>query len=506
MPLTFLYCGNPNYGLTPSHTSLHIGSNTLMHFMRIVRNKDNNTIRVRRHGVAAAVWSLWGQALSVDLPVDAAHWQKLELARALKLLYDNTTTFLFSDICCNQQLTAYGCPDTMLLDHQSFAHGNICPKQRHTHANALYWGAPWSIPAYVYDNEMEPSMTPLEPCQIRSIEAMGCISTFELGLQCRGPPVQFVIDGTLGKFDAKQVLVYEEVDSIWQNRVSTSYILLAVPTKALEYRGLDWVANYEDYQGMSMTLSARKFIQASHDRSQDPVKELNAVDAIGIRKFERWGLLFSEDALRDVLPSGSGAKLVPAKALFDDGLWDTLGVQDRVAKDAAVCDIMHSRGITEMVLLKSQDCCGRLDEVQDTILLDADCGGRFDTVVNSQGTIEAKSKDCGGKVANSQGAMLLVAKSKDCGGRLETMLLKKESQSAILERANFLVLSKVVLEELQAEGILNVTDDEVIALGMSLIYFGGKLGINLSDGLSVICPGQGNLIKVRFLKALSTVV
>ncbi|XP_024525752.1 uncharacterized protein LOC9659379 [Selaginella moellendorffii] len=288
-------------------------------------------------------------------------------APPLKLVYDNTTTslFLFSDICYNREFTAYGCPDTTLLDHLSYAHGNICPKKRRTHANALYWGAPWSIPAYVYDNEMEPSMTPLEPCQIRSIEAVGCISTFELGLRWQGPPAQFVIDETLGKLDAKQVLVYKEADSIWRNRVSTGYILLAVPTKALEYGALDWVVNYEDYRGMPMTMSARKVIQASRDRRQDPVKELNAVDAIGIRKCgvvdlrgigvnRKMGLFFSEDALRDVLPSGSGAKLVPAKALFDDGLWDTLGVQDMVAKDAAVCDIMHSQGITEMVLLKSQ--------------------------------------------------------------------------------------------------------------------------------------------------------
>ncbi|XP_024521175.1 uncharacterized protein LOC9632882 [Selaginella moellendorffii] len=349
-------------------------------------------------------------------------------APPLKLVYDNTTTslFLFCDICYNRQLTACGCPDTTLLDHLSYAHGNICPKQRRTHANALYWGAPWSIPAYLYDNEMEPSMTPLEPCQIRSIEAVGCISTFELGLRCRGPPAEFVIDGTLGELDAKQVLVYKE--SIWQNRVSTGYILLAVPTKALQYGSLDWVVNYDDFRGMPMTLSARKFVQASHDRGEDPVKELDAVDAIGIRKCvvvdlrgiginRKMGLFFAEDALRDVLPCVAGTKLVPAKAVFDDRLWDKLGVQGRVAKDAAVCDIMHSEGITEMMLLKSQDCGGRLDKVtnsQDTMLLEPKSKTKAGECLFSTAVLAANAKYIPCSKTKCGGLTMMLCENPNC--------------------------------------------------------------------------------------------
>ncbi|EFJ07278.1 hypothetical protein SELMODRAFT_429971 [Selaginella moellendorffii] len=322
---------------------------------------------------------------------------------------------------------------------------------------------------------MEPSMTPLEPCQIRSIEAVGCISTIELGLRCRGPPAEFVIDGTLEELDAKQVLVYKE--SIWQNRVSTGYILLAVPTKALQYGSLDWVVNYDDFP---MTLSARKFVQASHDRGEDPVKELNAVDAIGIRKCvvvdlrgiginRKMGLFFAEDALRDVLPCVAGTKLVPAKAVFDNRLWDKLGVQGRVAKDAAVCDIMHSEGITEMMLLKSQHL------------------------------------------------------GKDPGTKLSTFIQSRKSMY------NIPIME--VLEALQTARILKTTEFELqqirpIALGMSLKYselgsrvaglddylaifhhhslnrhFIAKIGFNFSDDLNVICPEPENWLEVRYFFA-----
>ncbi|EFJ07834.1 hypothetical protein SELMODRAFT_429404 [Selaginella moellendorffii] len=408
-------------------------------------------------------------------------------APPLKLVYDNTTTslFLFCDICYNRQLTACGCPDTTLRDHLSYAHGNICPKQRRTHANALYWGAPWSIPAYLYDNEMEPSMTPLEPCQIRSIEAVGCISTFELGLRCRGPPAEFVIDGTLGELDAKQVLVYKE--SIWQNRVPTGYILLAVPTKALQYGSLDWVVNYDDFRGKPMTLSARKFVQASHDRGEDPVKELDAVDAIGIRKCvvvdlrgiginRKMGLFFTEDALCDVLPCVAGTKLVPAKAVFDDRLWDKLGVQGRVAKDAA------------------------------------DCGGTLDKVTNSQDTmlLEPKSKTKAGECLFSTAVLAERHLGKDPGTKLSTLIQSRKSV--------YNIPIMVVLEALQTARILKTTEFELqhirsIALGMSLKY--SELDSRLAglddylaifhhhtfDDLCVICPEAENWLEVRYFFA-----
>ncbi|EFJ07284.1 hypothetical protein SELMODRAFT_429984 [Selaginella moellendorffii] len=321
---------------------------------------------------------------------------------------------------------------------------------------------------------MEPSMTPLEPCQIRSIEAVGCISTFELGLRCRGPPAEFVIDGTLGELDAKQVLVYKE--SIWQNRVSTGYILLAVPTKALQYGSLDWVVNYDDFRGMPMTLA----------------------------------------------PSCvAGTKLVPAKAVFDDRLWDKLGVQGRVAKDAAVCDIMHSEGITEMMLLKSQDRGGTLDKVtnsQDTMLLEPKSKTKAGECLFSTAVLAANAKYIACSKTKCERHL-----QKDPGTKLSTLIQSRKSMY------NIPIME--VLEALQTARILKTTEFELqhirsIALGMSLKYsesdsrlaglddylaifhhhtlnrhFIAKIGFNFSDDLSVICPEAENWLEVRYFFA-----
>ncbi|EFJ07280.1 hypothetical protein SELMODRAFT_429976 [Selaginella moellendorffii] len=343
---------------------------------------------------------------------------------------------------------------------------------------------------------MEPSMTPLEPCQIRSIEAVGCISTFELGLRCRGPPAEFVIDGTLGELDAKQVLVYKE--SIWQNRVSTGYILLAVPTKALQYGSLDWVVNYDDFRGMPMTLSARKFVQASHDRGEDPVKELNAVDAIGIRKCvvvdlrgiginRKMGLFFAEDALYDVLACVAGTKLVPAKAVFDDRLWDKLGVQGRVAKDAAVCDIMHSEGITEMMLLKSQDCGGTLDKVtnsQDTMLLEPKSKTKVGECLFSTAVLAANAKYIPCSKTKCGGLTTMLCENPNC---LANNVMRWATQAMFR-----IILGKQIFLAFNLKSrILKTTEFELqhirrIALGMSLKFkeyghFIAKIGFNFSD-------------------------
>ncbi|XP_024533801.1 uncharacterized protein LOC9637802 [Selaginella moellendorffii] len=45
---------------------------------------------------------------------------------------------------------------------------------------------------------------------------------------------------------------------------------------------------------------------------------------------------------------------VSANTIFDDDLWDTLGVQGMVAKDAAECDIIDFGGTLEIVLLKAE--------------------------------------------------------------------------------------------------------------------------------------------------------
>ncbi|EFJ07283.1 hypothetical protein SELMODRAFT_429982 [Selaginella moellendorffii] len=333
---------------------------------------------------------------------------------------------------------------------------------------------------------MEPSMTPLEPCQIRSIEAVGCISTFELGLRCR--------------------------ESIWQNRVSTGYILLAVPTKALQYGSLDWVVNYDDFRGMPMTLSARKFVQASHDRGEDPVKELNAVDAIGIRKCvvvdlrgiginRKMGLFFAEDALYDVLACVAGTKLVPAKAVFDDRLWDKLGVQGRVAKDAAVCDIMHSEGITEMMLLKSQDCGGTLDKVtnsQDTMLLEPKSKTKVGECLFSTAVLAANAKYIPCSKTKCGGLTTMLCENPNC---LANNVMRWATQAMfriILGKQIFLAFNLKLLEALQTARILKTTEFELqhirrIALGMSLKFkeyghFIAKIGFNFSDDIWKTSP------------------
>ncbi|EFJ10398.1 hypothetical protein SELMODRAFT_427237 [Selaginella moellendorffii] len=151
----------------------------------------------------------------------------------------------------------------------------------------------WSLPSYFYDPEMAPSMEPLKACQIRSIEAVSISENYK--------------DTT-----------------IWRNQVSTGNILLTVPTKALKYNALEWIVSYEDYRGMLMAFSVRKLIKAFSDNGEDPVKELDAVDAVGFRN-----KLFAK---------------VFATTIFDNDLWDMLGVH------AVECDIVDFGGTMEIIV------------------------------------------------------------------------------------------------------------------------------------------------------------
>ncbi|EFJ19702.1 hypothetical protein SELMODRAFT_418905 [Selaginella moellendorffii] len=200
------------------------------------------------------------------------------------------------------------------------------------------WPTPWSLPAYLYDPEMASSMEPLKACQIRSIEAVRCVSSFELGL-IPMPPA-FVIDKH----------VQDEVSQSfnWQHP-------LTVPTKALKYNALEWIVSYEDYRGMLMALSVRKLIKAPSDNGEDPVKELDAVDTVGFRKCvvvdlqgigvnRKVGLFFVQDSLRDLMSGKLFAKVL-ATTIFDNDLWDMFGVH------AVECDIIVDfRGTMEIIV------------------------------------------------------------------------------------------------------------------------------------------------------------
>ncbi|EFJ07279.1 hypothetical protein SELMODRAFT_429974 [Selaginella moellendorffii] len=110
---------------------------------------------------------------------------------------------------------------------------------------------------------------------------------------------------------------------------------------------------------------------------------------------------------------------------------------------------MHSEGITEMMLLKSQDC-----------------GGRLDKVINSQDTmlLEPKSKTKAGECLFSTAVLAERHLGKD---KLSTLIQSRKSMY------NIPIME--VLQALQAARILKTTEFELqhirsIVLGVSLKY------------------------------------
>ncbi|EFJ30984.1 hypothetical protein SELMODRAFT_408806 [Selaginella moellendorffii] len=188
---------------------------------------------------------------------------------------------------------------------------------------------------------MPPSLEPLKPCQIKSIEALGFISMFELGLRWSCRPAKFKVLKLHHDVDAGAVRT-DVQRPVWRNRISTGHLLLAVPSRALlEYDALEWIVDYKDYKGMPMTLSVRKLVTACASRRRDPVKELQDADCVVV---DLRGIARLHPEMR-----------VAAGEVFDDDLWDALGVEGKVTKHATICEVKDFGGTVEMILLPASD-------------------------------------------------------------------------------------------------------------------------------------------------------
>ncbi|EFJ34728.1 hypothetical protein SELMODRAFT_405611 [Selaginella moellendorffii] len=197
---------------------------------------------------------------------------------------------------------------------------------------------------------MPPSLEPLKPCQIKSIEALGCISMFELGLRWSCRPAKFKVLKLHHDVDAGAVRT-DVQGPMWRNRISTGHLLLAVPSRALlEYDALEWIVDYKDYKGMPMTLSVRKLVTACAARGRDPVKELQDADGVVV---DLRGIARLRPEMR-----------VAAGEVFDDDLWDALGVEGKVTKHATICEVKDFGGtVGAQVTSTEAEKCSRTDLV-----------------------------------------------------------------------------------------------------------------------------------------------
>ncbi|XP_024517084.1 uncharacterized protein LOC112341366 [Selaginella moellendorffii] len=184
--------------------------------------------------------------------------------------------------------------------------GTKCTIHQRKHCNSSYWSCPYSRPDLDYDPDMPPSVTELMPCQIESIEATGCLSTFELGIRYKTDSVVISdedreIDRAKLSKEYKEFMhawrnkeincarLSEECLDIWHNRVPTNCVLLSVPSKALKYKALQWNLERDFCNNFPLEILPHEFVTnaaSSNTRlkEKDAILELGEAVLQGIRR------------------------------------------------------------------------------------------------------------------------------------------------------------------------------------------------------------------------------